>query len=138
MQPCPVSCPRPALTQFKSTDTVVSAAATGPFVNFRYNKAAVVSHVLKEVHTRGTAYGFTNEGAGKRIVVEYSSPNIAKPFHAGHLRSTIIGNFIANIYQGNGFDVTRINYLGDWGKQYGAAHACKHGSGAQRRLLTSG
>ncbi|KAI2607745.1 arginyl-tRNA synthetase [Hypoxylon fragiforme] len=55
----------------------------------------------------------------KRIVVEFSSPNIAKPFHAGHLRSTIIGSFLANLYEGAGWDVTRINYLGDWGKQYG-------------------
>jgi len=53
------------------------------------------------------------------MIVEFSSPNIAKPFHAGHLRSTIIGGFLANLYEGAGWDVTRINYLGDWGKQYG-------------------
>lgn len=55
----------------------------------------------------------------KRIIVEFSSPNIAKPFHAGHLRSTIIGGFLSNLYAGAGWDVVRINYLGDWGKQYG-------------------
>jgi arginyl-tRNA synthetase len=55
----------------------------------------------------------------KRIIIEFSSPNIAKPFHAGHLRSTIIGGFLANLYEGAGWDVIRINYLGDWGKQYG-------------------
>ncbi|KAI0022295.1 hypothetical protein F4780DRAFT_733727 [Xylariomycetidae sp. FL0641] len=55
----------------------------------------------------------------KRIIVEFSSPNIAKPFHAGHLRSTIIGSFLSYLYQGAGWDVTRMNYLGDWGKQYG-------------------
>ncbi|KAK6866404.1 Arginyl-tRNA synthetase- cytoplasmic [Apiospora arundinis] len=55
----------------------------------------------------------------KRIIVEFSSPNIAKPFHAGHLRSTIIGGFLANLYEASGWDVVRINYLGDWGKQYG-------------------
>lgn len=55
----------------------------------------------------------------KKMIMEFSSPNIAKPFHAGHLRSTIIGGFLANLYEGAGWDVTRMNYLGDWGKQYG-------------------
>jgi arginyl-tRNA synthetase len=53
------------------------------------------------------------------MIVEFSSPNVAKPFHAGHLRSTIIGGFLANLHEGTGWDVVRINYLGDWGKQYG-------------------
>lgn len=55
----------------------------------------------------------------KKMIVEFSSPNMAKPFHAGHLRSTIIGGFLGNLYEGAGWDVTRMNYLGDWGKQYG-------------------
>lgn len=55
----------------------------------------------------------------KKMIVEFSSPNIAKPFHAGHLRSTIIGGFLSNLYEGAGWNVIRINYLGDWGKQYG-------------------
>jgi len=55
----------------------------------------------------------------KKMIVEFSSPNIAQPFHAGHLRSTIIGGFLSNLYQGAGWDVVRMNYLGDWGKQYG-------------------
>ncbi|GAA6049878.1 hypothetical protein JCM3770_004227 [Rhodotorula araucariae] len=64
-------------------------------------------------------YGTNKSGKGKSVIVEFSSPNIAKPFHAGHLRSTIIGAFLANLYEANGWDVLRMNYLGDWGKQFG-------------------
>lgn len=55
----------------------------------------------------------------KTVVLDYSSPNIAKPFHAGHLRSTIIGNFVKRIHEAMGYKTIGINYLGDWGKQYG-------------------
>jgi arginyl-tRNA synthetase len=85
----------------------------------------VISRILKEKATFGTN---GNQGlrdpsdpskGKKRIIVEFSSPNIAKPFHAGHLRSTIIGGFLANLYTVMGWDVIKMNYLGDWGKQYG-------------------
>ncbi len=76
--------------------------------------------ILPFIHERKESYGkITIPGQKKRAIVEFSSPNIAKAFHAGHLRSTIIGAFIANLYETAGWDVVRINYLGDWGKQFG-------------------
>lgn len=70
----------------------------------------------------------------KRIVIEFSSPNIAKKFHAGHLRSTIIGNFIANLYEAAGYDTVRLNYLGDWGKQYGLLALAWERDGDEKKL----
>lgn len=86
---------------------------------FSFVKAEFAKRVLSTVLTQREEYGSTTDYAGKKILVEFSSPNIAKPFHAGHLRSTIIGNFLRNLYKKLGADTTAINYLGDWGTQYG-------------------
>jgi arginyl-tRNA synthetase len=77
--------------------------------------------MLPFIHDRKESYGksIAPGQKKKKAIVEFSSPNIAKEFHAGHLRSTIIGAFIANLYESTGWDVVRINYLGDWGKQFG-------------------
>lgn len=102
---------------------------SGYFMAFFVRPAPIVETVITMIQKRGREFGYNafnglrdpkDPSKGKkRMIVEFSSPNIAKPFHAGHLRSTIIGGFLANLYQGAGWDVTRINYLGDWGKQYG-------------------
>lgn len=78
-----------------------------------------LSTSLGPIVTKPSTYGTNEDGKGKNVIVEFSSPNIAKPFHAGHLRSTIIGAFIANLYEANGWYAERWNYLGDWGKQFG-------------------
>jgi arginyl-tRNA synthetase len=80
---------------------------------------AVTSLILPQVLKLGSRYGSNTIDAGKKVIVEFSSPNIAKPFHAGHLRSTIIGAFLANLHEACGWQVIRMNYLGDWGKQFG-------------------
>lgn len=74
---------------------------------------------LSTVRHFDAGYGSNTSGEGKKVVVEFSSPNIAKTFHAGHLRTTIIGAVLANIYEANGWRVLRMNYIGDWGKQFG-------------------
>jgi arginyl-tRNA synthetase len=79
-----------------------------------------IKRTLDDVHQNKQLYG-TNKsfGHGKSVTIDYSSPNIAKPFHAGHLRSTILGNFVKQVHLAMGYNVIGINYLGDWGKQYG-------------------
>ncbi|KAI8148641.1 hypothetical protein BJV82DRAFT_592806 [Fennellomyces sp. T-0311] len=104
---------------FVPNDHILGAVAVGPFLNFRINPKILVQKTLSLAGKLGFDYGKNNLGNGKRAIVEFSSPNIAKPFHAGHLRSTIIGSFIKNVYDANGWDAISMNYLGDWGKQYG-------------------
>lgn len=91
----------------------------GPYLNFFLNKELVSASVLKEVLTAGADYGNQSIGLGQTIPIDLSSPNIAKPISMGHLRSTVIGNSIANIVEKIGFKPIRINHLGDWGTQFG-------------------
>ena len=89
------------------------------YVNFFIDRAYFAGEVIDEVNRLGNAYGRSNSGEGRKVIVEYSSPNIAKPFHIGHIRSTVIGNAIYKLYDAVGFDVIRINHLGDYGTQFG-------------------
>ena len=91
----------------------------GGYVNFFLDRKAVLKSTLTEVEEKGNRYGGSDKGAGKKVIVEYSSPNIAKPFHIGHIRSTVIGNAIYKIYDFLGYDTVRINHLGDYGTQFG-------------------
>ena len=92
---------------------------TGGFLNVRVEKEEMCSNILKDVVTNLDNYGSSRVGAGKTVVIDYSSPNIAKSFSIGHLRSTMIGNSLKLINRKCGFDVVGINYLGDWGTQFG-------------------
>ncbi|GAM24351.1 hypothetical protein SAMD00019534_075260, partial [Acytostelium subglobosum LB1] len=105
--------------KFVVGNIIHEVTVAGTYINFKVNRVMQTQSILKQVLSLGDKYGSTTQGAGKKVIIEFSSPNIAKPFHAGHLRSTIIGNFIVNIHKTLGYDVTSINYLGDWGKQYG-------------------
>lgn len=89
------------------------------YVNMFVSKADLAKAVVSEAVSKGADYGRSDIGAGRKVIVEYSSPNIAKPFHIGHIRSTVIGNSIYKLYDFLGYDVVRINHLGDYGTQFG-------------------
>ena len=89
------------------------------YVNFFMNKAEVAGAAVDAVIKAGAAYGGSDQGNGKTVCIDYSSPNIAKPFHIGHIRSTVIGNSLYKIFDSLGYNVVRINHLGDYGTQFG-------------------
>ncbi|KAJ5316558.1 hypothetical protein N7508_001066, partial [Penicillium antarcticum] len=125
----PLELAKELASKFPESDLIHPPSVTGPHVQFFCKPEPLAKTVLGRVLSEKAAYG-TNGNQGqkdpsdpskgqKKIIIEFSSPNIAKPFHAGHLRSTIIGGFLANLYTVMGWDVIKMNYLGDWGKQYG-------------------
>lgn len=93
--------------------------AVGGYLNFFYNRAAFMTDTITATRAAGEYWGKSDIGSGKTVLVEYSSPNIAKPFHIGHLFSTAVGNSLARIYKFLGYDVQSLNHLGDWGTQFG-------------------
>ncbi|MDO4299940.1 MAG: arginine--tRNA ligase [Clostridia bacterium] len=93
--------------------------AVNAYINFYVDKSVFAENVLSNINKKGREYINSDLGNGKTIVIDYSSPNIAKPFHIGHLRSTAIGNSLYKIYKALGYKVVGINHLGDWGTQFG-------------------
>ena len=95
----------------------------GGYLNIYINKITLAKNLLEEVYKRKEQYGSSNIGNGAHVVIDYSAPNIAKPFHIGHLRSTVIGGSLYKIYNFLGYKSVGINYLGDWGLQFGKVMA---------------
>ena len=91
----------------------------GGYVNFFVNKSQLAESVIKDVLTKKENYGHSDLGQDKAVVIDFSSPNIAKPFHIGHIRTTVIGNALYKIYDSQGYNVVRVNHLGDYGTQFG-------------------
>jgi len=105
--------------QLKTTELIQEIYSMGPYVNFKVNKTKLAEFVLTQIFEQEAHYGSDDIGKGKTIVIDFSSPNIAKPFGIGHLRTTVVGNALYHIYRKLGFSVVRINHLGDWGTQFG-------------------
>lgn len=97
----------------------IAAEAAGPYVNFRVERAALARAVVGEIEEHGPSYGHSEEGHGRTVVIDLSSPNIAKPMSVGHLRSTVIGAAIQRCYDALGYTTVGINHIGDWGSQFG-------------------
>jgi len=102
-----------------NTNLINKIEIQGAYVNFFINKEELIKTVLMEFNEKKEKFGSSNIGKGKNIVIDYSSPNIAKPFHIGHLRSTVIGGSLYKIYKFLGYNVIGVNHLGDYGTQFG-------------------
>lgn len=107
------------LAETLSSPLISKTQVIGPYINFFLNKEAVSKEVIKDVIDQGGDYGNLSIGNGKNVPIDMSSPNIAKPMSMGHLRSTVIGNSLANLLKKVDFNPVRINHLGDWGTQFG-------------------
>lgn len=105
--------------KFQPAELLASCTAEGAYVNFRIRREAWAEKVLYRAFSERLNYGSGRQSTARTVLVEFSSPNIAKPFHVGHLRSTLIGHSLSRIFEHLGYTVVRLNHLGDWGKQFG-------------------
>jgi arginyl-tRNA synthetase len=108
-----------ATVRFDPETLVGEVATSGAYLNFTLHPQRLAASVLYEILTLGATYGHTNQGQGRTVVIDYSSPNIAKRMHVGHIRSTIIGHALVQLYRALGYHTIGDNHLGDWGKQFG-------------------
>lgn len=105
--------------KLEKPDFIAKIEVVGAYINFFVDQGVYAKQVLSTVLEQKENYGRSEIGAGKTIVIDYSSPNIAKPFHVGHLRSTVIGNALYQIHRALGYHCVGVNHLGDWGTQFG-------------------
>jgi len=125
--------------KFHPTTELLKAEASGPYVNFFVNRQAMTGYLLRTIHSLGERFGRSEVGVGRTVVLDYSSPNIAKHLGVHHLRSAIIGRALYNIYEALGYRCVGINHLGDWGTSFGKLIvACERwAQGAAQELSVS-
>ncbi len=115
----PADISKTASQAFPCTSLIPETQANGPYLNFIANESKLIEYVLSDIYEQGEAYGDSNIGHGKTVLLDYSSPNIAKHLAVHHLRSAVIGNSIKRLYGALGYKCVGINHLGDWGTQFG-------------------
>ncbi len=120
--------------QIKLPPFLFKIEVAGPYLNFFLHPLLLAESTLTAILSEREEYGHQDLGTGKKIVIDFSSPNIAKPFGIGHLRSTVIGNSLCKIYRFLGYEVIGINHLGDWGTQFGKLIVAYHKWGKEKEL----
>ena len=103
----------------KTCGIIEKAEVAGGYLNFFFDRSEFLRIMLQEILKKGESYGSSEEGHGKTVVIDYSSPNVAKPFHIGHLGTTVIGHSIKKLHEFSGYKCIGVNHLGDWGTQFG-------------------
>lgn len=115
----PVAIAEDLKKSFETDEIISEVSAVNGYLNFKVNKQSLTCGVIKKILAEGDNYGSSTCGSGKTICIDYSSVNIAKPFHIGHLSTTVIGGSLYKIFKFLGYDVVGINHLGDYGTQFG-------------------
>lgn len=127
-----------ALKKDLADETIGSVEVAGGYLNIRIANAYLGGTVVPEILEKGERYGAQTFGCGKKVVLDYSSPNVAKPFHIGHLGTTVIGHSLRKLHEFAGYECYGINYLGDWGTQFGKLIAAYHHWGSREMIEKGG
>lgn len=127
-----------ALKEDLTDDCIGSVEVAGGYLNIRISNDYLGQSVVPEILEKGERYGAQTFGCGKKVVLDYSSPNVAKPFHIGHLGTTVIGHSLRKLHEFAGYECYGINYLGDWGTQFGKLIAAYHHWGSREMIEQGG
>ena len=119
MRKSPVMIAEELASSYATDENITKVIAVNGYLNFTVNRTAMVKNTLNKILLEGENYGASNVGNGKTVCIDYSSINIAKPFHIGHLSTTVIGGALYRIYKFLGYNTIGINHLGDYGTQFG-------------------